>query len=270
MVEGATDDATVLAQHPNRTHGGEPVPVVSVAERGEGRVMALTSDSSWRWGFEHIGEGGTAREYQNFWNRAMRWLIQDPDLKLVRLDMNRDIVAPGEPLDASVRAFSSDYQPRSNAEGELQVSFIPLDEISEPSSQRQPRTEARSFQTDHDGQWELEDTFDKPGLYDLSVEMPSRSGTLQDDNRVLVVPNVDQLRDIVPRHHFLELVADAGGGYHAVLPDWRAQNLEFEEPRHREIHDRRVVQLWDSWLIFVLIIGLLSVEWTFRRRWGRL
>ncbi len=271
MVEGATDDATVLAHHPTRSHGGEPVPVISVAERGEGRVMALTSDSSWRWGFEHIGEGGTAREYQNFWNRAMRWLIQDPDLKLLRLDMNRDIVSPGESLDASVRAYTSDYRPRDDASGTLRIEFTPLDQLGEPRDDADLREERTiSFRTDHEGLWNLEEAFDTPGLYDLRAEIPTDAGTLSDDNRVLVTPDVDQYRNIVPRHRLLEGIADATDAYHAVLPDWQPRSLHFHEPHHRQVHDRRVVQLWDSLWVFLVIVGLLAIEWTLRRRWGRL
>ncbi len=270
IVEGATDDATVLAEHPHQTHGGEPMPVITVAERDEGRVMAVTSDSTWRWGFEHVGEGGTPRDYQSFWNSAIRWLIQDPELKLVRVDTNRDMIPPDSPLDATVRVYEPDYSPATDAEGTLTIDKSPLHDIGDGTDEAAGHYETTSFSTDHNGEWEYDGRFTEPGIYQLHVEVPSDAGTLTDENLVLVAPDVSQYRDIEPRNELLAQISEVTGGYHTVLPEFSPGQLHFNEPRHVEVHRRDVVQLWDSLVLFVLILALLGVEWTLRRRWGRL
>ena len=270
IVHGATDDATVLATHPEISHGGEPMPVVTVAERGEGRVLAVTSDSTWRWGFEHIGEGGTAREYQHFWSSAIRWLIQDPELKLVRLDMHRDIIAPDTPIDATVRVFSPDYSPAGDVEGVLSIEHTPLEALTDSSAGSAEAYDTMSFTTDHGGEWDLDRRFNSPGVYQFEAQVSSPAGPLSDDNLVLVTPDFAQYRDIVPRNDLLERIAHATDGYHAVLPDFRPRRLQFNEPRFVEVHRREVVQLWDNIFLFLFILGLLGAEWTLRRRWGRL
>ena len=270
VVDGPTDDAAVLAEHPTIRRGGEPMPVISVAERDEGRVMAVTSDSTWRWGFEHVGQGGTPRQYRNFWNSAIRWLIQDPELKLVRLETHRDIVAPGDELDTSVRVFESDYSPAADVDGQFHIRKSPLDNVAEGTDEASSHYDTIDFRTDHDGQWELDRRFDEPGIYEFDVEVPSDAGTLTDDNLILIAADVSQYRDIEPRHELLAMIADAADGVHTVLPDFDSSRLHFNAPRHQEVHNRNVVQLWDNLVLFVIILGLLGAEWTLRRRWGRL
>ena len=52
IVLGPTEGATVLAEHPTRRgQDGEAMPVLAIREVGEGRSMALTVDSSWKWSF---------------------------------------------------------------------------------------------------------------------------------------------------------------------------------------------------------------------------
>lgn len=270
VVDGPTSDATVLAEHPSITRRGRSMPVIAVSEPGEGRSMAITSDSTWRWGFEHLGDGGTPREYQTFWNNAIRWLIQDPELKLVRLDMHRDVVAPGEPLDATVRAFAPDYSPATHRDGELAIRFTPEEAIAEGTREAGEHRETISFQTDHAGQWDLDRALEEPGIYEFEAELPSETGPLTDDNLLLVTPDVSQYRDIVPRQRLLSLLSEATDGHHTVLPDFSAGDLHFNAPRFVEVHDREVVQLWDNIFLFVAILLLLGTEWTLRRRWGRL
>jgi hypothetical protein len=246
------------------------MPVIAVAERGEGRVLAVTSDSTWRWGFEHIGRGGTQREYQHFWNSAIRWLIQDPELKLVRLELHDDVLPAESSLEATVRVLTPDYSPAPNQEGTLVVFFTPLSAVSQGTEAGRSILRSLSIETDHAGLWYLEEVLDEPGVYEFEVEVPSVTGPLRDENLLLVIPDLAQLRDIVPRDHLLEEIARASGGSYSLLPGLRARDLEFEEPRFVEVHQRELIQLWDHFLLFLLILGLLATEWSLRRRWGRL
>lgn len=270
IVSGAPDDATVLAEHPTLRREGRPMPVISVAERGEGRVMAITSDSTWRWAFEHVGQGGTQREYQSFWGNAIRWLIQDPELKLVRLDMNRDIVAPEQPLDATVRVFAPDYSPAPGAQGRLVIRQTPLDRVAEGRDQGARGYDEIDFSTNQAGKWDLDRAFREPGIYEFMAQVDTESGPLSDNNLILVTPDHDQFRDIVPRNQLLASIASATGGYHSVLPEFQPRQLRFQDPRYVQVHQRELVQLWDNLFLFLTILALLAAEWTLRRRWGRL
>ncbi|MFW5968313.1 MAG: glutamine amidotransferase, partial [Persicimonas sp.] len=101
--------ATTLATHPDIEQGGEKMPMIAVDDIEEGRSMALAGDSSWRWKFRHVGEGGSSRRYEHFWNRAIRWLIRDPELKLINVDVADDIAPPGDDQEVTITISEPDY-----------------------------------------------------------------------------------------------------------------------------------------------------------------
>ena len=266
IVTGAKPDATVLATHPDLRYRGKPMPVITVQETGKGRSMALTSDSTWRWAFEHVGSGGTSREYQVFWNSAIRWLIKDPELKLIRLEIPDDVYAPGDTARVRVRISKTDYTPARNRSGRLEIMFRPLQDQSEDTLPDTTTLKTVEFQTDHNGEAVVEVPIRDKGVYQLRAS----SDGLSDEDILLAVPDVNEFREIIPRAELLDSMASASDAYHDLLPDLSGSSFEFEPPRYVQINRRKVIQLWDTAIIFGLIIALLGLEWTFRRRWGRL
>jgi uncharacterized membrane protein len=270
IVTGAKPESTVLATHPSLTFNGEPMPVVAVSEVGDGRAMSLTSDSTWRWAFRNVGDGGTAREYQVFWNSAIRWLIKDPELKLIKIEVPEDVHAPGEDMTVTVRISKPDYTPASDVSGKLQVLRRDLSEPGADTLPPQELVDTLEFSTAHNGEVQLSVPVSEAGVYVLVAEATTESGTLSDRNIFLSVPDVNEFRQIIPRDPLLASLAQASDGYHATLPDFSASSLRFEPPSFVKVNERRVIQLWDSFLLFFVIIGLLGTEWTLRRHWGRL
>lgn len=285
IVTGAKPGATVLATHPTLHAGGEPMPVITVAEVGKGRSMALTSDSTWRWAFEQVGRGGVGREYQVFWNSAIRWLIQDPELKLIRVEVPENIYPPGSEVDVLVQVLKSDYTPAAGVEGTLQMLHRDLIDPSHKAVELKQGDRAAPkelpvpaktsihtlpFTTNARGEAVITLTVPKTGVYELLAEAPGAAGKLADRESFLALQNINEFREIIPRDALLAALAGASGGYHATLPKFSADSLKLKEPRFVKVNHRRVIQLWDHFAVFALIIGLLAAEWSLRRRWGRL
>jgi uncharacterized membrane protein len=271
VVHRAKSVATVLARHPTVRRGGTPMPVLTVSEKGDGRVMALTSDSTWRWGFSHLGQGGTPREYQMFWNNAMRWLIKDPELKLIQVDVPDESVPPGETLEANVQISRPDYTAAEDVDGEILLRHRSFEAFDKNGQKRSGDTiTTDKFTTDHNGQHGAALPVDKPGVYTVSANATTDAGDLEDSEVVLSVPDVEEFRHIVPRDDLMASLSDYTDGYDAVLPSFDPDAFRFQKSSRVKVHRRNVVHLWDSFAIFVFIVGLLGTEWTLRRRWGRL
>src|SRR3990172_1153540 len=111
----AQSGARVLLESPAVLVDGRPAPVVAVREVGEGRTLAVTTDSSWFWGFVAAEENGSNRAYQRFWNNALRWLVRDPALTPVQVEPDRPAVEPGEPVGLSISVRAPDYGPGAGA-----------------------------------------------------------------------------------------------------------------------------------------------------------
>jgi hypothetical protein len=65
-------------------------------------------------------------------------------------------------------------------------------------------------------------------------------------------------------------MAQATRGTFSVLPDFDPSDLPFDASERVEINRRKVIHLWDSVVVFGIILVLLGLEWTLRRQWGRL
>ena len=131
LVHKARAQATVLLAHPTlKDRDGSPMPVLSVAELGKGRTLSLQADSTWKWSFvqpnafaakndkkaDSLARGAT---YQRFLDQAIRWLIRDPSLRLLRIEMAENEVRRGQTARAEVRALGPDYQ----AQGKIEVAL---------------------------------------------------------------------------------------------------------------------------------------------------
>lgn len=267
IVGKALPGATVLATHPKLRAGGKPMPVITIGSHGEGRVMAMTTDSTWRWGFESLGDGGTPREYQLFWHNAMRWLIKDPELKLVKLELAEDTTHPDARVEIGVRVSNSDYSPAQNRPGEVVITHTPHTPTEQPLT-----LEPLPIQTNSAGVAQIEFVPERTGVYELVARVNDEQGDpLEDRQLVLVVPDLREFQTIIPRDDLLEAIATQTDGAFSNIQDAsKARSPRLLEPRTVKVNRRKVIQLWDSALAFLLIMMLLGAEWTLRRRWGRL
>ena len=89
------------------------MPILAVGDSKKGRVATITSDSLWRLKMTASGRGGDATHYDTVWSNLIRWLVQDPDLDLIRITPSAGVRALGEQVDLDIRAFSPDYTPQT-------------------------------------------------------------------------------------------------------------------------------------------------------------
>ena len=112
VVRGLAHDGQLLLQHPSaRAPSGAPLPVLVSGTAGRGRVVALMSDTSWRWGLTTGGATGDASAYERFWDRAMRWLARDPALEPARVTTDRESYGPLAHIDVSAWLSDARYAP---------------------------------------------------------------------------------------------------------------------------------------------------------------
>ena len=268
LVLGARDDATVLLEHPDRQGaGGAAMPVMAVREVERGRTMALTIDGSFRWSFGTLAHGASPRAYASVWNNAIRWLIRDPELNLVRVDLPTTVSRPGERLQAQVRFFDNDYSPASERPVLLELYHRPLEPYWRDPPERLWQEERV---TDATGRERVDVPLVQPGVYELrgrflDTEGPAYAGS----DAFLVLEGSLELRDLRPRPDLLEQLSLLSGGQHwGPAPTARIPTLR--PPRAVEVDRRQVVDLWSHPGVLLFFLLLLGAEWTLRRRWGRL
>ena len=97
--------AVTLGVHPMEKNEHGNIPVIAVWDAGKGRVMAMASNTTWRWSFQLAAEGSGNYYYNKFWSQAIRWLIKAEDMKLVHIVTDNRKYAPEEEIKLDISVF---------------------------------------------------------------------------------------------------------------------------------------------------------------------
>jgi hypothetical protein len=265
LILGAKPDATVLAVHPKlKTKAGKPMPVIVAGEYGKGRTLAVTTDSLWRWGFVAAARpGDDGRHYTKFWETAMRWLIQDPDLRNLHVDSDAVEYAPGSPVRVTVRLLGRDYQPLPGGAVTLAIK-----RGADPAHAVQVGDAKIKVGDDGTAVYELGGL--EPGVYRVEGHATIASRQVDATDIFLVREGGTELDRPVGDPATLEAIASATGGSALGAIDALPKGIAFDPPRIVRVDRRTDIELWSRPGLLILVIGLLGLEWLLRQRSGYL
>jgi len=276
LVQKARQQATVLLSHPKlKDQDGNPMPVLSVAELGKGRTLALQADSTWKWAFTPAaarqaarGEGdGRSTTYQRFFDQSIRWLIRDPSLRLLRVEVAESELRRGQPVRVEVRALGPDYQPVGRVEVSLSLQRIAGTESGAKSEPLSESALSKTIRTDDEGVASIE----WPQLPEGGYRVVARAviaGRPTDDSDVFLVRGIGrELEAPEADDRLLRLVSDTTSGEHKKPGDSLA-DLFFHPPHIEHVRDHRDLPLWDNPLVLVIAVTCFGLNWMLRRRWG--
>jgi hypothetical protein len=257
VVTRARPGATVLGVHPTRHDAdGKPLPVLTVGEADKGRVLALTSDSTWRWGF-----AGDSQLYQRFWENTIRWLIRDPALSFLRIETAESEYARGQKVPVTVGAVGPDYQPLKGAE--INVAVVSL---ASATGKPEPITSVTA-RSDDAGEVHLDVDPPHPGGYRVTARATIGGRPAVEEEVFLVRGAGRELEEPEARDDLLRQVAAATGGSFLGPGDgW--SGLTFHPPRVVRVNKHRDLELWSGWWVLLVAAACLGANWALRRRWG--
>ncbi len=252
-IAGLRANAQVLLQ------SSDGRPALVVGEAGQGRSMALLTDSSWMWSLVAAGEELGPRAYESFWHAAIRWLVRDPALTPMRLHAERAVYEPGEPIQLDAQVRGSDYGASAGAALSVQL-FSGASGASAPFAG--PIAGA-------DGNATVQLPALPAGAYRAQVIARGANGQVAGtaEEAFVVAPSGAELEDVSPRPELLEALAKATGGARISESD-SLTALPFHDPNRVEVGQRTTRPLWDTWLVLLALCLVVGSEWLLRRRWG--
>jgi len=264
LVAGPRAGATVLGVHPFlKGRGGAPMPVLALGEFGKGRSLAFTTDTMWHWGFLAAGEGDDGRAYDKFWENAIRWLIRDPELRLLRVDTDKAEYAIGDTVRVDARLFGMDYRPARGLDVTVEVRRAGTAGAAKP-------VVMRTAKSDDEGEVHVDVPADVAGPYKVTARAKVADKELTEEEVYLVRAEGRELEQPNARKDTLGAMALATGGIPLGAVDELPAELPFLPPRVVRIDRRTDVELWSLQAVFWLAIGALALEWILRRRRGYL
>ena len=265
LIAGAKPDATVLAVHPRlRTKSGKPMPVIVAGDYGKGRSIAFTTDTLWRYGFVAASRAGDdGRQYTKLWENAIRWLIQDPDLRNLHVDSDAVEYLPGAPVRVAVRLLGRDYQPLPNGAVTLTVTRGADPAKAQPVSTQQ-------LTVGDDGTQTVELGGLVAGVYRVQGKATIAGHQVDAGDIFLVREGGSELDRPDGDRATLEAIAAATRGQALGPVDVLPAHLAFDPPRIIRVDRRTDVELWSRPGLLILVVGLLGLEWLLRQRSGYL
>jgi uncharacterized membrane protein len=250
--------ATALLVHPTlKGADGKPAPVLVAGDAGKGRALALLTDTAWHWGFLAAGDGDDGRAFQRFWENAIRWLVRDPALTLLRIELDRVEYRRNQPPVARVRTMHPDYSPAERVDVTLNV--VPADGPPD-----KPLRTAHGT-TGGDGETQVELGALPPGAYRLLGSAMIDGRPITEDKTFVVRAEGRELEDVAARDRVLREIARTSGG------EYRFEEIgdpTVRAPREVRVGRHRSVELWSQPFLLLAGVALLATEWYLRRRAG--
>ena len=258
VVSRVRSEGVVLLEHPSERMGsGGALPILVLGTAGEGRTLAFTTDTSWRWGITTGGATGDASAYERFWDRAIRWLSRDPALVAASITTDRERFGPGARARVEGHLRDRRYAPYA----ERPVALRLLDASGHEVAASQART-------DREGRVEAElDLPTRPGAYRVEARLDGLDEAVASE-WLVVEAGGDELADPRADPPLLRRLADATGGTFYPSPEDAPALDAFDTTRTRSLGTAERAPLATGWA-FAGVVALFVGEWILRRRWGR-
>ncbi len=246
--------ATVLAVHPTLRLGGEPLPVIAYERYGRGRSMVIATASTWRWQMLLPHED---LSHERLWRQVLRWLAA-PAPAPVELSLDRESYGVGEEVSVRVRVCDRAYTPVNDATVWLKLTD-PAGAIHDVQLE---------WSIDDDGIYTGSFAAGGDGIHQVEVAATSPSGDVQEaSNRFLVKESGVEFNHAAMDTVLLKAMADVSGGQFYTHD--HADRLREDLKRIQKFVPLEVkADIWDMPLVLFLLFGLLTLEWSIRRRRG--
>jgi hypothetical protein len=240
--------------------------------------MAFAGDSTWHWWMR-----GFEAAHKRLWRQIVLWLAKKDQAQegsvWVKLAERR--LAPSERVEFTVGANDPTGEPIKDAEFKAEI-VLPDDSRRPLTLVRQEDHMSGSFRdTQTAGDYAIEVKAEKKGSGVFSAKeqpIPSKPNEKTPDPlfgfgaaraRFLVFQQDLELDNAAADSAAMESLAAVTGGQSLApeqLPDLIKRLTE--QTSTLEIQQETKKTFWDTWPFFLMIVGLLSLEWYLRKRWG--
>lgn len=245
LLTGASDSSRVSRQ-----------AVLAFQRYGRGKALAFTVQDSWQWQM-HADMALEDMTHETLWRQLLRWLVSYVPGP-VAVSTARDRFAPGERVTVLAEVDDDTYLKVNNAEVRAEVKN-PSGEVADLPME---------WTVEKDGEYRASFVPQDKGLYEIRVEARRAKETL---GSALAYVEVTELPNeyfgAEMRASFLKRISQETGGrfYTPDTVESLPEDLSYTEGGTTILEER---DLWDMPAIFLLLLTLVAVEWSYRKLRG--
>jgi hypothetical protein len=247
--------------------GGTVQPLVVGMRFGQGRVVAVLTDTMWRWRLAVRGWSSEGSPYDTFWRQLMDWLIPKEQDKengnRIELFTEHTNYVFGE--HPEVRAIV-----RTAASGAALPATLPLrlrtpdeqvfDYVLKPATLQTPGGKpVNGYRA------EIEPNLPGVFLAQSSVKLDGVEAT--GETRFVVNRPATEITGKPINRELLKRISSATGGRFYAMEDWDAwhRDLHFKQQQFSRVE---LQDLWNHPMLLGLLLLLLGAEWIVRKYWS--
>ncbi len=253
----------VLAENTDpmrKTHKDEPEPLIAAGVVGNGRVLYMGFDETWRWRAVNDAEF-----YRQFWTNAMRYLALSKGKRVV-ITAGANRFALGEKITIEATVYDEEYNLLRLKPGQTytiqrvdddsgKVRNVELKPVVGPDGEVRP------------GRFKITLTAERRGRFTLTAmrDDPHHAEKVQSKQIAIEAPQAEAMRTEADEQALQQLASKPG----RFAPIHRIESLIERIPADRRIATEEVfAKLWDTPLMLLVIVLLLVVEWIGRKTYN--
>ncbi|MEI8386942.1 MAG: glutamine amidotransferase [Verrucomicrobiota bacterium] len=247
--------------------GGTSRPLVVGMRFGQGRTVAVLTDTLWRWRLAASGWSADRSPYDTFWSQLMDWLIPKEQDKQngsrIELFTERTNYLLGERPE--VRAIV-----RTPVSGAPLPATLPLRIRTPDDKVFDYVLKAATLQTPGGkpvNGYRAEVDPNMPGVF-LAQSSATLDGTeASNETRFVVSRPPTEITGKPANRALLQQIAESTGGKFLAMEDWDAwsRDLHFKQQQFSRV---RLEDLWNNPLLLGFLLLLIVAEWVIRKSWN--
>lgn len=232
---------------------GESRPGLVTQRFGKGRTAAFLVGDFWRWKLHPSSHDND--DFERTWRQTIRWLIADVPQR-VRAEAIAKKDDPTQPIEVSVHVNDESYLPLDNADVAIEVA-TPTEDVLKLKAEPKDAIS---------GQYESSYVSRADGTYRATIIANNPDGSEIDrvETGWVADPATEEFAHLRPNVDFMQQIAQASGG-ELVRLNQLDSFVRTLSDREIPIAQPMVRSVWHTWGVFLLAIGLLSIEWGVRR-----
>ena len=267
--------ATALGLSNGALAGSGVVTVFSCHSFGRGRTFSMATDSTLAWGtdFEKSWGEGDNRYFRKFWRNVIRWLTENCDggNRRLRVETDKIIYRTGQKIHVTARTYDEKLEDSDRYRVAARVRSA-TDDGTQPVDSQAVNLVPQVVDKTYRGQLEAPDATEDLGstLHKQVIDVAAFDGeqvVARSSLDFQVIDDPEDFRDPRPDRAQLERIARETHGN--VIES--AEELSSLLGRHQDASIQTILRrspMWDTPLLWLLLLGLLSTEWIVRRLKG--
>lgn len=242
-------------------------PLVTTKRFGKGKVVAILSNTLWRWRLAAGSNSTGVSPYDAFWNQLTDWVIpkegKDNSEGSLELFMEKTSFELGENPEIHALLKLPASQGKTPATLPLAVKTPDgkkFDYLMKTATFRLPDgSQVQGYSSQVDAH--------VPGLFQATSSFQTDTSHLTAETRFLVTKPATEITGKPIGRDFLKKLAESSGGKFYEIDHWEewTKDLHYSQQKFKQTEFK---DLWNTPIILALIGIFLCIEWIIRKIWN--